>query len=125
MRRKDREITDCEKIDQIITSCFCCRLGFCDDSKAYIVPLNFGYEKVGKKRIFYFHSAMEGRKIDLIQKTHYASFEMDTKSELHSADTACGYSASFQSVMGAGRVDFVEELGAKKAALCRFMQHYT
>ena len=41
MRRTDREITDAEKITQIIQTCHCCRLGFCDNGAVYIVPLNF------------------------------------------------------------------------------------
>ena len=42
MRRKDREITDGEKIREIIEGCDCLRLGLCDDEGMYIVPLNFG-----------------------------------------------------------------------------------
>ena len=33
MRRTDREITDAEKITQIIQTCHCCRLGFCDTAR--------------------------------------------------------------------------------------------
>ena len=43
MRRKDREITDEAKIDEIISRCNCCRIGFNDSGEVYIVPLNFGY----------------------------------------------------------------------------------
>ena len=56
MRRTDREITDAEKITQIIQTCHCCRLGFCDNGAVYIVPLNFGYAEENGKRVFYFHS---------------------------------------------------------------------
>ena len=35
MRRKDREITDKQKIDEIIRGCHCCRLGFCDGDEVY------------------------------------------------------------------------------------------
>lgn len=45
MRRRDREITDNEKIKEIIKACDCCRLGFNDNGKVYIVPLNFGFTK--------------------------------------------------------------------------------
>ena len=41
MRRQDREVTDPGKIDRVIAACHCCRLGFCDQGKAYIVPLVF------------------------------------------------------------------------------------
>ena len=64
MRRTDREITDAEKITQIIQTCHCCRLGFCDNGAVYIVPLNFGYAEENGKRVFYFHSAKSGRKLD-------------------------------------------------------------
>ena len=57
MRRKDREVTDSAKIDEIISSCDVCRLGFNDNGRVYIVPLSFGFENDGGRRIFYFHSA--------------------------------------------------------------------
>ena len=43
MRRKDREITDFNKMLDIMEACDCCRIGLADKSEAYIVPLNFGY----------------------------------------------------------------------------------
>ena len=43
MRRKDREVTDEARIDEIISRCTCCRIGFNDSGEVYIVPLNFGY----------------------------------------------------------------------------------
>ena len=75
MRRTDREITDAEKITQIIQTCHCCRLGFCDNGAVYIVPLNFGYAEENGKRVFYFHSAKSGRKLDLIAGTPSVGFE--------------------------------------------------
>ena len=50
MRRKDREITDEAKIDEIILNCNCCRLGFNDGGKVYIVPLSFGYSRDNRGR---------------------------------------------------------------------------
>ena len=58
MRRKDREIGDPEKINEMIRACHCCRLGFQDVEDVYIVPLNFGFEERDGKRIFYFHGAL-------------------------------------------------------------------
>ena len=121
MRRKDREVTDNKKINDIISKCHCCRLGFCDDKEVYIVPLNFGFVETDGKRTFYFHGAKEGRKIDLISKTHSAGFELDTNYKLHEGDTACEYSASFLSVIGTGRVEFVEDREEKGAALQAIM----
>lgn len=71
MRRQDREVTDSARIREIISSCSVCRLGFCDGDEVYIVPLNFGYEEVDGKYVFYFHGAKAGRKAELIRR--YAS----------------------------------------------------
>lgn len=125
MRRKDREVTDREKIREIISKCHCCRLGFNDNGKVYIVPLNFGFSERDGSYVFYFHGAKAGRKVDLIRKTGYAAFEMDTGYRLNEAETACEYSAGFQSVMGSGRVSFIEDTEEKKDALSAIMLHNT
>lgn len=125
MRRTDREITDENKIREILSACKCCRLGFYDGDKVYIVPLNFGYEEREGTYIFYFHGAKEGRKIDLIEKTHYAGFEMDANAEVYGKDTACTYTSRFQSVIGSGKVSFVEDMEEKKKALRAIMRHNT
>lgn len=121
MRRSDREVSDNKKIDQIINKCHCCRLGFYDQGKVYIVPLSFGYIKNKDKRIFYFHSAKEGRKIDLIKKTPVVGFEMDTNYKLQTGKTACQYTATYQSLIGNGKLSFVEEILEKKAGLQAIM----
>lgn len=77
MRRKDREVTDAAKIQDIIDRCTCCRVGFNDHGQVYIVPLNFGYTKNDDKYTFYFHGAQEGRKMGLIQTSPEVGFEMD------------------------------------------------
>lgn len=125
MRRKDREITDLRKIDGIIMACDCCRLGFADENGVYIVPLNFGYEVKGEKRSFYFHGAKEGRKIDLINRTGRAGFELDTSHEVTGAETACNYSFRYQSVIGNGTVSIVTDDMEKRAALQLIMSHYS
>ena len=125
MRRKDREITDSIKIEDIISRCTCCRIGFYDDGAVYILPLNFGYQAKDGTYIFYFHGAKEGRKIDLIQKNPSVGFEMDTGYALNESDIACGYSARFQSIIGNGVVSMVSELEEKKLGLSLLMEHNT
>ena len=125
MRRKDREVTDPEKIERILSRCECCRLGFCDHGRAYIVPLSFGHTRRNGTYVFYFHGANEGRKLDLIRETGWAGFEMDTGYRLKPADRACGYSAAFQSMIGGGSVSFVEDPEEKKKALACIMAHYS
>ena len=125
MRRKHREITDQSKIQQVISGCSCCRIGFHDRGQVYIVPLNFGAVCSQGRYTFYFHGAKEGRKIDLIRESPEVGFEMDTNYLLNEADLACGYSARFQSVIGNGRVCSVEEPEEKRQGLLRIMEHNT
>ena len=128
MRRKDREVTDRQAIIKIIKSCQCCRLGFQDDGEVYIVPLNFGCEYDGERLVLYFHGAKEGRKIDLIAKNPRVGFEMDTNHEIYAKDnneTACAYTARFQSVIGTGKVSMVCGADEKKHGLLLLMEHTT
>lgn len=117
MRRKDREVTDPVKIREIITNCSCCRLGFCGGGRAYIVPMDFGVLERDGRYAFYFHSAAEGRKIDLIRKNGWASFEMDCGHEWVTGPRACDYTSRFQCVMGGGPVTFLETPEEKRAGL--------
>lgn len=125
MRRKDREVTDCKKIENIISRCTCCRIGFHDDKEVYIVPLSFGYQVKDNAYTFYFHGAKQGKKIDLISKNPIVGFEMDTNYILNEADLACGYSARFQSIIGNGVVSTVSEINEKRLGISLLMEHYT
>lgn len=62
MRRKDREVTDVAKINEIISSCECMRIGFNDDGQVYIVPLNYGYSIVEGKYVFLFPRSQRRKK---------------------------------------------------------------
>lgn len=107
MRRKDREVTDESRIDGIIRRCSCCRLGFSDGGEVYIVPMNFGFVKRDGKRVFYFHSAKEGRKVELLKNGCDVGFEMDCGYELHPVEVPCDCYAEFSSIIGTGRAEIV------------------
>lgn len=125
MRRKDREVTDENKIEEIMSKCHCCRLGLNDNGEVYIVPLNFGFVKEEGKFTLYFHGAKEGRKIDIISKNPEVGFEMDRNYELITGDTACNYSAHYQSIIGNGTVSFVEDKTEKVKGLNAVMKQTT
>lgn len=125
MRRRDREIADPAKIDDLIMACDCCRLGFADKDEVYIVPLSFGYSRTSSGQIFYFHGASEGRKMNLIAKAGTVGFELDTRFALLQGPTACQYSAQYASVIGTGKVSLIKTPAQQKAALQALMAHYT
>lgn len=126
MRRHDREVSERAKIDEIIESCDCLRLGLNAEDGAYIVPLSFGYapEEIAK---FYFHSATEGRKVSMIGDGAKAGFEMDSAHRLGEAELGCKHTYFFKSVIsviGTGTVRPVADLEEKKRALALIMVHY-
>lgn len=131
MRRKDRAVTDADKIRQVILSCSCCRLGFYDEQEQepYILPLNFGYEEAEGVHSFYFHSANAGRKIALLSDAEAAgkklAIEMDTGAELIEGTMACQYSMRYQSVMGTGYLSVLKTPEEKRHGLNCLMAHYS
>ena len=76
MRRKDLEITEPAAIRAVLEDCPYCHVGLRDGEKVYVLPLNFGFAGKDGKYTLYFHSAKEGRKIDLLKKNGWAAFEM-------------------------------------------------
>ncbi len=122
MRRKEREITDHERILEIIAGCDVCRLGMIDERGAYIVPMNFGFSDSDGLKL-YFHSAAEGKKLDILRKNSCVTFEMDSKHRLQAGEVACKYTFFYECVMGRGRIRFLEG-GEKRAGLDLIMAHY-
>ncbi|MDR2729875.1 MAG: pyridoxamine 5'-phosphate oxidase family protein [Treponema sp.] len=125
MRRKDREITNLNEKLEIISKCKVCRLALAEDNVPYVVPLNFGYSFDNEILTLYFHGAKEGRKIDILRKNDQACFEMDCDTKLIEAKTASNYSYAFKSIIGSGKVYFIDDAQEKHRALNFLMKHQT
>ena len=125
MRRKDREVTDLGAIERIIGGCKVFRLGMIDGTRPYVVPMNFGYDLWEGVLALYGHSAVEGRKVEVLRRNPEVCFEMDCGHELVEAETPCSYGFAFSSVMGDGRADFLEDPEEKLRALLKIMEHQT
>jgi hypothetical protein len=118
MRRKEREISDPIVLESIINEANVCRLALCEGGMPYMVPLCFGYEK----GVLYFHSAVEGRKLEIIHKNPRVCFEIDIDWELVRSGDRC--SLKYKSVIGFGNASFIEESKDKRNALDLIMRHY-
>lgn len=121
MKRSEKEITDKSAIEAIINSSLVCRLSLSDGEQPYIVPLSFGYQD----KTLYFHSAPEGRKIDIIKKNNRICFEFDVNTEIIKAEDACKWGMKYQSVIGFGKAVFVENIEEKQKAFNIIMNHYS
>ena len=121
MRRKDKEITDKSKIEAVIARATVCRLAIVDGNRPYIVPLCFGYQD----DMLYFHSANTGKKLELLHSNNRVCFELDVDCKIISGDKPCNWGMHYQSVIGHGRAEFLEDPAAKRRALDIIMQQYT
>jgi len=125
LRRKDREVTEIKELIQIIDQCKVCRIAIQDSAGLYIVPMNFGYAYENNQLVLLFQSAKDGRKVRALKENSDVCFEMDCEHRLITGDTACQYSYSFKSIIGNGKVVFIDDAEEKKAALSALMKHQT
>lgn len=109
MRRSELEIKEFHKILDVMRRCDTCRLALNDGGAPYIVPLNFGFEVTDGRVTLYFHSALEGKKLDLLRQDNRAGFEMDCSQKLITGDMACKYTMEFESVVGKGLLSELPE----------------
>ncbi len=123
MRRKDRELADKAELLAILDEADVCRIAIQTGKAPYIVPLNFGYSWEDKL-VLYFHSATEGRKLELLQKNSVVGFELDTGHELVKADLACNWGMKYKSLVGTGEIRFIEDDKEKALALAAIMRKY-
>ena len=124
MRRKDREITDREVIEDIISRADVCRVSFADNNIPYMVTMNFGYT-AEETSCLWFHCASAGRKLDFLGRNNYVCFEMDTDHRLYEGTDGCDWGMKFSSVVGYGRIVIVEDTHNRLAGLGAIMKHYT
>ena len=123
MRRKDREITDQNELNRIMKDNYVCRIAFYDEEYPYILPLNYGlYCNEGEVALI-LHGAKQGKKIDLIKKNNKVSFEIDKVGELITGPDHCSYSSKYESVIGQGEIEIIEEAD-KVELLNYFMRQY-
>lgn len=124
MRKANREVSNATEILQIMRRCDVCRLALNDEGFPYIVPLNFGImERKGGVDLV-FHSALEGRKLELISKDARASFEMDCNHILQYFPEKGYCTMSYESVIGRGTIEMIEDENEKIAALDALMAQF-
>jgi len=121
VRRKDKEITDKSVIESIILRSSVCRLALSENDHPYIIPLCFGYED----NTLYFHSAPQGRKLDILKKNNTVCFEFDIDHRIVEAHDACGWSMDYRSVIGFGKASIINDPKERAKAMNAIIQHYT
>ena len=125
MTKRERQVTDREEILKILDKCKILHLGLVDGDEPYVVPMNYGYVMEGEQLTLYMHGATKGYKLDLMRKNPKVFFEMECDVQGFEGEIACQYGTVYQSIMGRGRAEIVEDVERKKEMLTLFMKSQT
>ena len=125
MTRREREVTDINEIIRILDKSKVLHLGLVDGDEPYVVPMNYGYEFVDDKLVFYLHGARQGRKLDVIRANPKVFAELECDIVPFEGDIACNYGITYASVMAKGNAVIVEEPEEKMHALSVLMKTQT
>jgi hypothetical protein len=121
LRRSDKEVTNREEVEELLSNALVGRLGTCLNNIPYITPVNFVYDKDK----IYFHSAHEGRKIENIKHNQQVCFEIDEFiSIIPGMRMPCGSRTKYKSVIVFGDIRVVVDIDEKTVALNKLIEKY-
>jgi nitroimidazol reductase NimA-like FMN-containing flavoprotein (pyridoxamine 5'-phosphate oxidase superfamily) len=116
IRRKDKEITDKEKLKKILKEASYVTLAMVKDDEPYLVSLSHGYDE--KKNCIYFHSASEGKKLDYMRVNPMIWGQAMLDHGYHVGECSHLYA----SVMFKGRVEFIDDIETKRQVFKTMIQ---
>ena len=125
MTKRERQITEPEKILEILDQAKVLHLGLCVDNMPYVVPMNYGYAFENEKLVLYLHSAVRGKKLDMLQKNPNVFFSIDCNRIPFPGKVACQYGMSYSSIMGQGTARILEDPEEKQQAMTALMKTQT
>ena len=125
MTKREFQITDPAEITRILDTAKVLRLGLAVDNEPYIVPMNYGYTMEEGKLTLYLHSAVRGKKLDMLRANPNVFFELDCDHVLFEGKVPCQYGLAYSSVMGKAKAVFVEDAEDKMAAMSILMKTQT
>ena len=125
MTKRERQITDPQQIRHILDTANVLHLGLCVNNEPYVVPMNYGYTMEDGRLTLYLHSALQGKKLDMIRSNPNVFFEMDCDRMPFEGDKPCQYGLVYSSVMGRGTAHIVEDVEEKKGAMAILMKTQT
>ena len=125
MTKRERQITDPQQIRDIFDAGKVLHLGLAVDNEPYVVPMNYGYNWEGERPVLYLHSALKGKKLDMIRTNPKVFFEIDCDWTPFEGAVPCQYGMAYSSVMGRGTARIVEDVEEKKEAMTMLMKTQT
>ena len=125
MTKRERQITDEKQILHILDTAKVLHLGLSVNNEPYVVPMNYGYTMENGRLVLYLHSAVRGKKLDMLQANSNVFFEMDCDRVPFEGQVACQYGLAYSSIMGRGTATLLEDPEAKMEAMSVLMKTQT
>lgn len=125
MTKRERQVTDPQQILHILDTGKVLRLGLAVNNEPYVVPMNYGYCMENDRLTLYLHSAVRGKKLDMIQANPNVFFEIDCDLMPFEGRVPCQYGLVYSSIMGRGTAVLVEDVEEKKRAMTMLMKTQT
>ena len=125
MTKRERQVTDKNQILRILDTAKVLHLGLAVDNEPYVVPMNYGYTEEDGKLVLYLHSALQGKKLDMIRENPRVFFELECDQAPFEGEKPCQYGLVYSSVMGRGTAGIVENVEEKKKAMAILMKTQT
>ena len=125
LTKRENRVTDPEQICRILDTAKVLHLGLAVDNEPYVVPMNYGYTMEEGKLVLYLHSAVKGRKLDMMQTNPNVFFSIDCDRMPFEGKLPCQYGLVYSSVMGRGTATIVEDVEEKKQAMTILMKTQT
>ena len=125
MTKRELQITDEGQIRAILDTAKVVHVGMCVDNEPYVVPMNYGYCLEEGKLVIYLHSAMAGKKLDMIRENPRVFIELDCDRQPFEGEKPCQYGLAYSSVMGRGTARIIEDVSEKIEAMKLLMKTQT
>ena len=125
LTKREARVTDPEQIRHILDTAQVLHLGLAVDNEPYVIPMNYGYALEDGRLILYLHSAVKGKKLDMIRANPKVFFSMDCDRMPFEGRVPCQYGLVYSSIMGRGTATLVEDVEEKKQAMSLLMKTQT
>ncbi|MBO7253079.1 MAG: pyridoxamine 5'-phosphate oxidase family protein [Oscillospiraceae bacterium] len=125
MTKRERQVTDPAQIRHILDTGKVLHLGLAVDNEPYVVPMNYGYTMEEGKLVLYLHSAVQGKKLDMIRANPKVFFEIECDLMPFEGRVPCQYGLVYSSIMGRGKARIIENVSEKQAAMALLMKTQT
>jgi len=125
LTKRESRVTDPTEIIRILDTAKVLHLGLSVNDEPYVVPMNYGYTMEEGRLVLYLHSAVKGKKLDMMQANPKVFFSIDCDRMPFEGRVPCQYGLVYSSIMGRGTATIVEDVEEKKQAMTVLMKTQT